>query len=491
MAPAAIFGLRLFLTMLVSLLPTVQSDCILQPDGAGHVAVPAGVSLGSYPCCGNGAFSTCVNPLRSFSLPPTLTRIGNGTFLLARSLTQAILPATVTSVGPWAFRECTALTTLTFGAGVTRIPAEACLGCAALSSLSMGNSVTIIDHHAFSLTALVSLALPNAVTLIEARAFEQVPLRNVEIPIGVSFGTTVFALGVCAVGLFQPGAVLCNCAVGSCAPTAALPGPPITQAPVSQPPVTQAPVTQAPVTQTPTLQPIRSPTAHPTDTPTAAPTESPAAVTGGTQSPASPTRAPAGGTATSAADQSGSGGGSPAWVVPLGVGIAGLAIAVCIALFCRHQRSANKEAGAGAISHNPIFTANLEPLDRAPPPGVVPPANRAPAVRPLSFAQGKTDPVGESGRYEEAERGFSEPGYAVAAERRPSTSLDTDRYVAQEDAAGVMQGENAYEHPYCALPTPVYATGTPSGQQYATLQRPGKVGGAAQNVGPTYATVTH
>ncbi len=62
---------------------------------------------------GNSAFSSC-DSLTSITIPDSVTSIGNSAFYNCTSLTSITIPDSVTSIGSTAFRYCTNLTSVTF-----------------------------------------------------------------------------------------------------------------------------------------------------------------------------------------------------------------------------------------------------------------------------------------------------------------------------------------------------------------------------------------
>ena len=108
----------------------------------------------------------------SYSIPSSVTTIGNNAFIRCRSLTAVSIPNSVTSIGDSAFQYCEGLTNITIGSGVTSIGAWAFGSCTALISIIIPNSVTSIGACAFlSCTSLTSVTIPNSVTSIGWYAF--------------------------------------------------------------------------------------------------------------------------------------------------------------------------------------------------------------------------------------------------------------------------------------------------------------------------------
>ena len=76
---------------------------------------------------------------KSFTIPESVTSIGDYAFAWCRSLTSVTIPDSVTSIGDWAFRECTSLTSVTIGESVTSISVSAFRYCTSLMSVTFAN----------------------------------------------------------------------------------------------------------------------------------------------------------------------------------------------------------------------------------------------------------------------------------------------------------------------------------------------------------------
>ena len=120
---------------------------------------------------GNKAFSEC-DSLTSINIPNSVTTIGDWAFASCDSLTSINLPNSVTTIGNWAFEGCNSLTNINIPNSVTTIGNSAFNGCNSLTSINIPNSVTTIGVSAFfDCNSLISINIPNSVTTIENDAF--------------------------------------------------------------------------------------------------------------------------------------------------------------------------------------------------------------------------------------------------------------------------------------------------------------------------------
>ena len=172
---------------------------------------------------GLGAFVGCTG-LTSIVIPDSVTSIGEGAFVGCTGLTsitvdedntsyQSIdgnlyskdgktliqyaigkkntsftIPDSVTSIGDWAFSGCTGLTSIVIGDSVTSIGRGAFDGCTGLTSIVIPDSVTSIGRGAFDgCTGLTSIVIPDRVTSIGEYAFDDCTgLTSIEIPDSVT-----------------------------------------------------------------------------------------------------------------------------------------------------------------------------------------------------------------------------------------------------------------------------------------------------------------
>ena len=85
----------------------------------------------------------------SFTLPSTVTEIGDCALQLASSLTYVTLNDSLKTIGDSAFYYCTALTSIDIGNSVTKIGYNAFSYCSSLTDVNIGSGVTKIDGTAF------------------------------------------------------------------------------------------------------------------------------------------------------------------------------------------------------------------------------------------------------------------------------------------------------------------------------------------------------
>ena len=122
---------------------------------------------------GDYAFDRCKN-LTSVNLPTGLTTIGEGAFYDCAGLTSVDLPTGLTSIGASTFYGCTGLTSIDLPTGLTTIGDGAFYDCAGLTSVNFPASLTTIEATAFyGCTSLTSVNLPASLTTIGGYAFQE------------------------------------------------------------------------------------------------------------------------------------------------------------------------------------------------------------------------------------------------------------------------------------------------------------------------------
>ncbi len=160
-------------------------------DGYLTIFAPAGLTSYTIPdtvtTIGELAFYNCTS-LTSITIPDSVTTIGEGAFYNCTSLTSVTIGNSVTTIGDFAFEECESLTSVIIGDGVTSIGRYAFVYCESLTSVTIGDSVTTIGDSAFAYCiSLTSITIPDSVTTIGEWAFYNCDsLTSITIPDGVT-----------------------------------------------------------------------------------------------------------------------------------------------------------------------------------------------------------------------------------------------------------------------------------------------------------------
>ena len=122
---------------------TIGDWAFLFCPGLTSVSIPSSVTS-----IGDGAFYFC-SGLTSVSIPSSVTSIGNNAFTYCSGLTSVSIPSNITSIGSGVFYQCSGLTSVTIPSSVTIIGSSAFSGCSGLTSVSILSSITSIGDHAF------------------------------------------------------------------------------------------------------------------------------------------------------------------------------------------------------------------------------------------------------------------------------------------------------------------------------------------------------
>ena len=177
-----------------------ENGVLFNKDKTELIQYPAGKTDATYTIpdsvtsIGNSAFSSCDSPT-SITIPDSVTSIGNSAFHDCDSLTSITIPDSVTSIGDRAFSNCNLLTSVAIGNSVTSIGNYAFYLCDSLTSVTLGNSVMSIGDRAFEYcSSLTSITIPDSMTHIGISAFEDCDsLTSITIPDSVmSIGDGAF-----------------------------------------------------------------------------------------------------------------------------------------------------------------------------------------------------------------------------------------------------------------------------------------------------------
>jgi len=143
------------------------STLIQFPAGrAGSYTVPGTVSN-----IGDSAFSGC-SSLASITLPDNVIDIGNDAFESCFSLTSVTIGHGVTRIGDYAFTGCSGLPGITIPDNVVTLGEGAFNWCYGLTNVTIGHGVTRIGDYAFSACfTLADITIPNWVVSIGEGAF--------------------------------------------------------------------------------------------------------------------------------------------------------------------------------------------------------------------------------------------------------------------------------------------------------------------------------
>ncbi len=123
-------------------------------------------------------------PGASYTIPSTVSSIGDYGFYSCAQLANVAIPDSVTSIGKSAFGFCTNLSTITIPGKVARIGEAAFNDCSQLETVTLENGIKDIGMNAFQdCISLTNVSIPGSVTNIEDGAFNDCAnLSNMAIP---------------------------------------------------------------------------------------------------------------------------------------------------------------------------------------------------------------------------------------------------------------------------------------------------------------------
>ena len=113
-----------------------------------------------------------ISKQETFSIPNSVTRIGDSAFSRCCSLQKIVIPNSVTNISDHAFNECRSLQKITIPNSVTSIGDSAFKGCSSLQRIAIPNSVKSIGDRAFlRCESLQEISIPSSVTHISGNPF--------------------------------------------------------------------------------------------------------------------------------------------------------------------------------------------------------------------------------------------------------------------------------------------------------------------------------
>ena len=131
----------------------------------------------------------------NYTIPNSVTTIGEGAFSYCKSLISINIPNSVTTIGEEAFGGCEFLVNINIPNSVTTIGRGAFGRCDSLTSINIPNSVTTIGNWGFgACKSLTSITIPNSVVTIIGNPFIYCnSLISIKIPVCVTnIGNSAF-----------------------------------------------------------------------------------------------------------------------------------------------------------------------------------------------------------------------------------------------------------------------------------------------------------
>lgn len=134
------------------------------------------------------------SPIKSITIPGTVTTVGMSAFSDCANLTAIDLPSSVTEIDGYAFEKCTALTAVTLPKHLRRLGTEAFLGCTALKSVFIPLSLQNASNPFQKCTALTDVTFEDGRTELPDTLLEGSGIRQLTVPQTVTkIGYSAFA----------------------------------------------------------------------------------------------------------------------------------------------------------------------------------------------------------------------------------------------------------------------------------------------------------
>jgi hypothetical protein len=123
-----------------------QKTVLLQHPGAkaGAYTIP-----GTVTSIGDNGFYGCSN-LTGVTIPSSVTSIGGGAFYGCSALAGVTIPSSMTTIGDWAFGNCSGLMDVTIPTSVTGIGSRAFSGCSKLAVAEFSGNAPTMGSDVFS-----------------------------------------------------------------------------------------------------------------------------------------------------------------------------------------------------------------------------------------------------------------------------------------------------------------------------------------------------
>lgn len=112
--------------------------------------------------------------MNSYTVPPTVERIGENAFLGNENLVKADLPDSLTQIGKKAFADCENLREIELPQQLTLIGASAFENCTSLKEVQFPETIQVIGDDSFAgCTGITQISLPKSVTTVGTGAFAE------------------------------------------------------------------------------------------------------------------------------------------------------------------------------------------------------------------------------------------------------------------------------------------------------------------------------
>lgn len=134
------------------------------------------------------------SPIKSITIPGTVTTVGMSAFSDCANLTAIDLPTSVTEIDGYAFEKCTGLTAVTLPKHLRRLGVSAFSGCTALKSVFIPLSLQTASNPFRNCTALTDVTFEDGRTELPDTLLEGSGVRQLTVPQTVTkIGYSAFA----------------------------------------------------------------------------------------------------------------------------------------------------------------------------------------------------------------------------------------------------------------------------------------------------------